>query len=167
MAEVPVTYTNAKVAMTKAGLPVSVGTNWLPVDQASWNTFVTQQTYAVQGYNAGPIQNLYKANYGFAYPTELPQTVTNLVAAENYTVTVGESTATGAAPLAETFTLTETNGSGESFLWNFGDGSPTVTTTVPTVTHTYTTAGTYTPSVISTVYGFKEPLTMGTPIVVT
>src|SRR5271168_1847090 len=146
MAEVPVTYTNAKAAMMKAGLMVSEGTNWMPEDQASWNTFVTQQTYAVQGYSAGPIQNLYKSNYGFAYPTELPQVVTNLVAAETYTVTIDESTDTGAAPLAVTFTLTETNGNGSSFLWNFGDGSTPVMTTEPTVTYTYETAGTYTPS---------------------
>ena len=37
-----------------------------------------------------------------------------------------------------------------SYLWNFGDGSATVTTTTPTTTHTYTTANTYTASVTET-----------------
>ena len=33
-----------------------------------------------------------------------------------------------------------------SYLWDFGDGSPTQTTTTPTTSHTYSTKGTYTAS---------------------
>ena len=33
-----------------------------------------------------------------------------------------------------------------SYLWDFGDGSPTQTTTTPTTSHTYSTNGTYTAS---------------------
>ena len=38
--------------------------------------------------------------------------------------------------------------SGCTYTWNFGDGSPAVVTTVPTVTHVYTMAATFTASVI-------------------
>ena len=31
-----------------------------------------------------------------------------------------------------------------TYLWDFGDGSPTQTTTTPTTSHTYSTKGTYT-----------------------
>lgn len=37
-----------------------------------------------------------------------------------------------------------------SYTWNFGDGSPAVTVTTPTVQHTYTTAGTYTVQLTTT-----------------
>lgn len=47
----------------------------------------------------------------------------------------------GCQPLAVTFT--DTLATGVSYEWNFGDGSPTVATTVPTATHTFLNIGTY------------------------
>jgi len=154
MSQSAVSFTNAKVAMTRVGLPTSTGTDWMPVDQASWNTFVAQQ-YSVGGYSAGPLQGLYPANYGFVYPGEMPQAITNLVAADTYTATLAASEYTGAVPQTITLTLTETNGNGSSFLWTFGDGT-TATTTTASTTHDYTVAGTYIPSVVPTVNDFAE-----------
>jgi gliding motility-associated-like protein len=54
-------------------------------------------------------------------------------------ITAGPSTS-GGAPLTVNFFNTTTNGL--SFLWDFGDGSPT--TTAFTASHTFTAAGTYT-----------------------
>jgi PKD repeat protein len=167
MAEAAVTYTNAKTAMIKAGLPTSEGTNWTNVDQASWNTFITQDLYAAGGYSTGPLQALYGANYGFAYAGEMPAGVTNLVGAMNYSATLAASEYTGAAPQTVTLTLTEENANGSEFLWTFGDGTTAVTTT-PETTHDYTTAGTYTASVIPVVNSFKEPMVaIPEPIILT
>ncbi|MBX2907528.1 MAG: PKD domain-containing protein [Taibaiella sp.] len=60
-------------------------------------------------------------------------------------ITAGPSTS-GCAPLTVNFVNTTTNGL--TFLWNFGDGSPTVTTFAPT--HTYTAGGTFTVTLTST-----------------
>ncbi len=60
-------------------------------------------------------------------------------------ITAGPNTS-GCAPLTVNFFNATTNGL--TFLWNFGDGSPTVTTYAPT--HTFTAAGTYTVSLTST-----------------
>jgi hypothetical protein len=43
-----------------------------------------------------------------------------------------------------------TGGTVTSYTWDFGDGSPTVTTTGPTTTHTYTAVGTYTARLTTT-----------------
>lgn len=166
MAQLPVSYTNAKTSMQAVGLPVSAGANWLPIDQASWNKFVNEQTLAVQGYSAGPMRNLYKANYGFLYTTEMPQAVTNLVGAETYTATNTPSATTGVHPLAITFTIAETNDNGSSFFWNFGDGT-TAITTVPTATHTYNAAGTFNATVVPTVHGLVKSPVAATPITLT
>jgi PKD repeat protein len=163
MAEAAVSYTNAKTAMTKAGLPVSVGPNWTNVDVASWQKFIHQSAYFSGSYTV----DQYKANYGFAYASEMPQHVTDAVAAENYTATMAAAPLTGAHPLLVTFTTTETNATGQSFSWNFGDGTAPVITNTPTTTHTYQTAGTYTAHVTSTVNGLVEPtVTAGAPVVV-
>ncbi|WP_345084031.1 PKD domain-containing protein [Nemorincola caseinilytica] len=60
-------------------------------------------------------------------------------------ITAGPSTS-GCAPLTVNFFNATTNGL--SFIWNFGDGSPTVTTYAPS--HTFTTAGTFTVTLTST-----------------
>jgi glucose/arabinose dehydrogenase len=63
---------------------------------------------------------------------------------------VAASPTSGRLPLAVGF---DGSGSGDpdagdtlSFLWDFGDGSATQTTTTPTTSHTYSTKGTYTAS---------------------
>jgi gliding motility-associated-like protein len=48
---------------------------------------------------------------------------------------------TGCAPLTVDFT--DTIGNAKSYEWNFGDGTPTVSTVDPNVTHTFTNTGTY------------------------
>jgi gliding motility-associated-like protein len=47
----------------------------------------------------------------------------------------------GCVPLAVDFTDTIANA--QSYEWHFGDGSPTVTTTVPNTSHTFSSIGTY------------------------
>lgn len=47
----------------------------------------------------------------------------------------------GCVPLTVDFT--DTLKSGVQFEWNFGDGSPSVITTTPNISHTYTTVGVY------------------------
>jgi gliding motility-associated-like protein len=47
----------------------------------------------------------------------------------------------GCVPLKVDFSDTVRNG--VSYEWNFGDGSPTITTTVPDTSHIYTSVGTY------------------------
>jgi len=56
----------------------------------------------------------------------------------------------GCEPLQITVSANTTNGN--AFLWNFGDGTSTVSTTLPTVTYTYQDTGTYSISV--TAYSF-------------
>lgn len=63
----------------------------------------------------------------------------------NCNITAGPSTS-GCAPLTVNFFNTTTNGL--TFLWNFGDGSPTVTSFAPS--HTYTAGGTFTVTLTST-----------------
>jgi beta propeller repeat protein len=53
----------------------------------------------------------------------------------------------GKHPLAVTFTYTGTGGAPDSYTWNFGDKTSSVTTTAKTVKHTFAKAGTYTVSV--------------------
>lgn len=53
----------------------------------------------------------------------------------------------GTHPLAVTFTYTGTGGAPDSYTWNFGDKTSTVTTTSKTVSHTFKNKGTYTVSV--------------------
>lgn len=48
---------------------------------------------------------------------------------------------TGCIPLTVNFS--DTLRKGKTFYWNFGDGSPTVITTVPSASYTYTAVGTY------------------------
>lgn len=60
------------------------------------------------------------------------------------TVTVGQSTAFDAS--ASTVPV----GSIASYVWNFGDGSPTTIATVPTVSHIYQTSGNFTATVTET-----------------
>jgi len=61
------------------------------------------------------------------------------------TLTINASPTTGSSPLAVSFTATgnDPNGDNITYLWDFGDSSGTTPTQNPS--HTYTTAGTYTP----------------------
>jgi PKD repeat protein len=163
MSQPPVTYTNAKTAMTKAGLPVSAGANWTNVDVKSWATFLATHGYVGGAYELDPA----KAAYGFAYPSVMPAGVTNAVGADNYSATLAALPLAGAHPVNVTFTLTETNSNGQSFSWNFGDGTAAVVTAVPTATHSYAAAGTFTAHVTPTVNGVVETaIAVTAPVVV-
>lgn len=66
----------------------------------------------------------------------------------SFTVAVDGCAGTGAsATVLFTVTLTPAT-SGCTYTWNFGDGSPPVTTSVPSVTHAYSGAGTFTALVV-------------------
>jgi PKD repeat protein len=63
---------------------------------------------------------------------------------DTVTVTVDGCADGMGATATATFTVTlNPPGSGCTFVWHFGDGSPNVTTSVPTVTHVYTTPGSF------------------------
>jgi PKD repeat protein len=80
-----------------------------------------------------------------------------------YSATMNGAPASGLTPLQVNFTMTETGGSGSSFEWDFGDGSQHQTTQVNNTSHTYTTAGSYTPTVTPTVEGIvQSPVTGNT-----
>ncbi len=71
----------------------------------------------------------------------------------SFTVAVDGCVGAGASATAVlSVTLTPAT-SGCSYSWTFGDGSPAVTTSVPTVTHTYTISGNFTAAVIVTCPG--------------
>ena len=53
----------------------------------------------------------------------------------------------GCVPLTVDFTDTIANA--QSYEWNFGDGSPVVTTAIPSTSHTYNTVGTFTVMLIA------------------
>src|SRR4051812_43581402 len=67
---------------------------------------------------------------------------------KSFTVAV-DGCAGGGASATVLFTVTlSPPTSGCTYTWTFGDGSPPVTTTVPTVTHAYAMAGTFTAVVV-------------------
>ncbi|MEJ0102635.1 MAG: PKD domain-containing protein [Bacteroidota bacterium] len=53
----------------------------------------------------------------------------------------------GCIPLTVDFTDTVANA--KTYEWTFGDGTPTAITSVPNISHTYTTVGTYTVMLVS------------------
>jgi gliding motility-associated-like protein len=61
----------------------------------------------------------------------------------------GKSDSAGCVPFTVTFT--DTLAKGKTYIWDFGDGSPRITTTAPTnsITYTYNTIGRYRAMVIS------------------
>ncbi|MHB1835563.1 MAG: PKD domain-containing protein, partial [Solirubrobacteraceae bacterium] len=65
----------------------------------------------------------------------------------NFTVTSG---APGQATSFDASASTARFGSIVSYTWSFGDGTPAVTTTSPTTSHVYSTAGSYTATVSET-----------------
>ena len=79
---------------------------------------------------------------------------------------INSSTAMGDAPLSVTFSGEESTDDGEinTFLWNFGDGSATVTG--PTSSHIYLTAGTYSASLTVTDDNGASS-TSSTPVIIT
>ncbi len=53
----------------------------------------------------------------------------------------------GCVPLAVDFT--DTLAQGKKYIWDFNDGSPTVTTTIPSISHTFNTIGLYRVQLVS------------------
>lgn len=157
---VQITYAEAKTAMDAAGFPTSSGSNWEGQDAGSYQIYAASVCYGKAPYDS------VAANYGFAYPVT-PDAIAEAVVGGSYTATVVGTPTSGNAPLSVTFTVTETGGNGTSFLWNFGDGSSTQTTSTPGTTHNYTTAGNFTASVTPTVDGLQVSPVSAPPITVT
>jgi glucose/arabinose dehydrogenase/chitodextrinase len=69
------------------------------------------------------------------------------------TAAISANPTAGAAPLAVSFDASASSdpdlGDTLTFRWDFGDGSPTVQTTAPTTSHTYTSTGSFTASVVA------------------
>jgi len=139
--------------MLAAGYATSPGTNWTAQDDAAYTQFVSDLSY-----KAGTFPSDSEAQYGLAYPAVMPQAVTNAVESDVYVATLAGAPLTGAhATTPVTWTLTEADGSAQSYAWSMGDGSAIQNTTVPYVQYTYTAAGTYTASVVPTVGGVTKP----------
>ena len=161
------TYTELKQAMADAGLPVSEGPNWTGADDGLYtNLFVPAVSFA-----AGVHPDKLNAHYGLAYSSVMPAAITAAVSGEQYSATLAGAPLTGAhGSTPVTWTLTETNkpsGATTSYLWAFGD-STTATTEVPTATHTYTAAGSFSATCTPTINGITETLvTAAAPAVLT
>lgn len=144
-----ITYDDVKTAMAAASLPTSgEADGWNGVDAGSYITYAASVNYA-----AGVPNDIYKNNYGFAYAGEMPAAIVDAVEGADYSVTIAALPLSGAFPLSVTVTATEVGGPATSYLWAWGDGSANTTTTVANATHSYTTAGTYTPKLTPTVGG--------------
>ena len=90
------------------------------------------------------------ATYVASTPTEMTpvQDFKIVIPGENIapTAAISASPTTGTAPLAVSFDASkssDTDGNVVSYSWNFGDGTPTITTTTPNTTHTFTSEGSY------------------------
>lgn len=160
-----ISYSAAKAAMSAAGLPVSGGSSWQGIDEGSWQLFAIGASYAKVPYDQ------YATNYGFAYPV-MPDPVASAVASGAYSATLAVTPLTATHGVAVTnfvWNLTETNGPGTQYVWDFGDGSPTTTTASPTTgptSHTYAAAGSFTAKVTVTVGGSPKLITAAAPVVV-
>jgi PKD repeat protein len=71
----------------------------------------------------------------------------------NYVLIPTLAPASGDAPLDVTLTLNEAGGQATGYAINWKDGTPVEQVTTKVVTHTYTIAGSYVPSIIATVAG--------------
>jgi PKD repeat protein len=93
----------------------------------------------------------------------MPDAIQSAVKQDEYSATLKGVPDSGDKPLNVAFTLTETGGNGTAFVWNFGDGGGDTPGTSPTISHTYTTEGTYSATVTVTVDGAqKGPYTSNT-----
>jgi hypothetical protein len=76
---------------------------------------------------------------------------------DNYVLVAITTPTTGTAPLDVSMILNESGGTSSAFAIDWGDGSDIDTVTTNTADHTYSDAGSYTPSVVATVNGVDEP----------
>lgn len=134
----PITYAQAKAAVAAANLPTSPGSAWQGIDDGSYDLYAAAACYA-----AGVPFNRNASQYGFAFDGEMPAPIKGAIKGASYSATLAGSPLTGAHPTSVTWTLTETNGPADSYLWDFGDGN-TATTTVANASHSYAAAGSFT-----------------------
>lgn len=164
---VSISYAQIKAALTASHYPTSSGSAWQGTDAGSYlNLLGPSEAYA-----AGAIYDARYAAYGVAYPAAMPTAIANAVQQAAYSATLAASPLTAThAVTTVTFTLTEQNvsaGATLSYSWDFGDGSSHTTTSVPTTTYIYPTAGTYTPKCTPTLNGTaKAQVTAAAPVVV-
>jgi PKD repeat protein len=158
-----ITYTEIKTALTAGGYPTSPGSAWQGQDQQSYNYGLVPDV----SYAAGVQPDRRLSNYGIAYPAVLPAAVGNAVGGASYAVTIAATPLTGNIPLNVAATATETGLTATQYVWTWGDGTANTTTTVPTANHSYTSAGSYTISMVPTVNGVAKPsVTIAAPVVV-
>lgn len=106
---------------------------------------------AVTAYDSSKVETSYSAELSVQVPYKAP--VTSFAA----------SPLTGTAPLNVSFSNT-TTGTVTSWSWDFGDGT---TSTAQNPSHTYSVAGSFTPSLTATGPGGTTKVTASTPIKVT
>jgi hypothetical protein len=162
-----INYVQLKEAMAAAGLPVSQGATWLGSDDGLY----IQQYVPGVAYAAGVRPDRSNAHYGLAYAGAMPAALSAAVTGAQYSATLAGSPLTGvhsSAPV--TWTLTEAHkpaGATVSYLWALGDGT-NQTTSVPSVTRTYTAAGSFTATCTPTINGIPQTLvTAAAPAVLT
>ncbi len=122
-------------------------------------------TYFTAGPTAGYVNLSVQITDGPAIPIFLWSNVTISSSIPPLTAGLSASVSSGAAPLSVTFSGTVAGGTGTGYTesWNFGDGSAATSTTgaTPQVSHVYTGAGTFVPSMS------VQDSRGGTPVVVT
>lgn len=158
----PITYAQIKTAMTAMGLEVSAGSGWTAQDQKQYDEqYVPSVSYMKEA------PDVIKANYGFVFAGEMPEAIVEDVGAASYTATVAVTPLVGNIPLNVAATATEPGIKADSYLWHWSDGTADTTTTVPTANHTYTIAGSVTPTMTPTVDGqVKAAVPATAPVVV-
>lgn len=142
-------YQNAIAALIAQGYPVDAGNIWGPISQKSWWQFVRSTAYAT-----GKTVSEINAGYGFAYTGTVDAGFSEGVASgTGYVVAVNSYPISQSHSYPFNFQVSaQSGGVATSFSWNFGDTNTQVTTT-GYVSHTYSAAGTYNPTVTPTVNG--------------
>ncbi|HXB41062.1 MAG TPA: PKD domain-containing protein, partial [Bacteroidia bacterium] len=129
----------------------SAGGQFAPYSSFNWNF----TSAATPGSSTQQNPNGVTYNQYGNFPVSLTVTEKNCSKTVTDTITVYPNTvaqfhidsAKGCQPLSVTFTNTSVYGTGESFVWNFGDGN---TSTTQNPTHIYQNSGTYNISLVVT-----------------
>lgn len=138
--------------------------HWVFGDGATQNTTTptTTHTYNKPSATTQYTPTLTTTFDGAQHGPVSAQSITVIV----YSGTLAGAPLTGTHPLQVTWTLAETGGPADSYLWDFGDGN-TVTNNLTDVQHTYAAAGSFTAKVTPTIDGVAQAqITAAAPVVV-